>query len=112
RRRIRIMAGNLQQLREFGKLLHPLRPLPMLFFFSHKIVRLMVPFAMPVAFVANLFLLGNGCYRSVFVTQLAFYTVAILGTVCPLRPRALMLPFYFCMANTAAFFGLYHALTR
>jgi hypothetical protein len=28
-----------------------------------------------------------------------------------MRPRTLLLPFYFCMINAATFFGVYHALT-
>src|SRR6266567_608079 len=57
-RRVRIMAGNVQQLREIKGLLHPLRPLALFFFLSHKLSRLLVPFAMVVALVVNLFLLA------------------------------------------------------
>ncbi|MGI9073251.1 MAG: glycosyltransferase family 2 protein [Bryobacteraceae bacterium] len=42
RRRVRIMAGNIQQLREIGPLLRPLRPLPLFFFVCHKGLRLVV----------------------------------------------------------------------
>lgn len=106
-RRIRIMAGNLQQLRRF-----PLQPLPLFFFLSHKVFRLLAPFAMIAALIANLFLLGALVYVALFGAQLAFYTLAVFGLTGRLRPRALSLPFYFCMVNFAAFFGLYHALTR
>jgi len=111
-RRVRIMAGNLQQLREIKTLLVPLRPLPLFFFLSHKVSRLLVPFAMLAAIAANLFLLGSPLYLALFVAQLAFYALAALGTIWRLRPKALMLPFYFCMINLATFFGFYHALTR
>jgi biofilm PGA synthesis N-glycosyltransferase PgaC len=111
-RRIRIMAGNLQQLRNLPRLLSPLQPLPLFFFLSHKVARLIAPFAMLAALAANLFLFGSPVYAAVFCIQLAFYAVAALGLTGRLRPRALTLPFYFCMVNAAAFFGLYHALTR
>ncbi len=52
-RRIRITAGNIQQLREIKPLLRPLRPLPLFFFVSHKLSRLLVPFAMVAALIAN-----------------------------------------------------------
>ncbi len=111
-RRIRIMAGNVQQLREIGGLLSPLRPLPLFFFLSHKVSRLLVPFAMVTAFAANLFLLNSPLYLAVFCLQAIFYLLALLGTLWPLHPKTLMLPFYFCMINAATFFGFYHALTQ
>ncbi len=110
-RRVRITAGNMQQLRYIGGLLRPLRPLPLFFFLSHKVTRLLVPFAMLAALIANLFLLRQPLYLALFITQAVFYGLAILGTVWKLRPRTLLLPFYFCMINVATFFGLYHALT-
>jgi biofilm PGA synthesis N-glycosyltransferase PgaC len=94
-RRIRIMAGNIQQVREIKGLLHPLRPLALFFFLSHKVIRLVVPFAMLVALIANLFLLGSSFYFGVLCAQLVFYLLAALGAVWPLRPKILMLPFYF-----------------
>jgi cellulose synthase/poly-beta-1,6-N-acetylglucosamine synthase-like glycosyltransferase len=111
-RRIRIMAGNIQQIREIKGLLRPLRPMALFFFLSHKASRLVVPFAMLIALIANLFLLGSPFYFAVFSAQLCFYLLALLGTVWPLRPKILMLPFYFSMINAATFVGFYHALTQ
>jgi cellulose synthase/poly-beta-1,6-N-acetylglucosamine synthase-like glycosyltransferase len=111
-RRIRIVAGNLQQLRHLGQFLKPCQPLPLLFFLSHKVLRLFVPFAMLAALAANLFLMGWQAYRVLLCAQLLFYALAVVGLTGRLRPRALRLPFYFCMVNSAAFFGLYHAMTR
>lgn len=110
-RRVRIMAGNFQQLREIKGVLRPFRPLPLFFFLSHKGSRLLVPFAMVAALVANLFLLSSPLYLALFWLQVVFYGMAILGTVTKLRPRTLLLPFYFCMINAATFFGAWHALT-
>jgi biofilm PGA synthesis N-glycosyltransferase PgaC len=110
-RRVRIMAGNLQQLREIRGLLHPLRPLPLFFFLSHKVSRLVVPFAMVAAFAANGFLISAPFYRALFFLQVMFYVLALAGMLFRLRPKSLMLPYYFCMINTAVFFGVYHALT-
>lgn len=111
-RRIRIMAGNVQQLRHLARLCSPFQPLPLLFFLSHKVVRLLVPFAMLAALAASAFLTGFPIYRALFAAQLAFYALAAAGLTGHLRPRALRLPFYFCMVNSAAFFGFYHAITR
>jgi hypothetical protein len=65
---------------------------------------------MLAALAANLILMSSRAYRMLLGVQLLFYTLAVLGLTGQLRPRALRLPFYFCMVNSAAFFGVYHAM--
>jgi len=110
-RRMRVMAGNLQQLREIKGLLRPFQPLPLFFFLSHKVSRLLVPIAMIVALASNLLLISSPFYSVLFWIQAAFYMLAIAGSVVRLRPKLLLLPYYFSMINAAFFFGLYHTLT-
>ena len=109
-RRVRIMTGNFEQLREMKALIRPLRPGPLFFFLSHKAGRLVVPIAMLAMLGANLFLLDRPFYRALFALQLAFYALVLLGALVRLKPKALRLPYYFCMINAAAFLGMYHAL--
>ena len=109
-RRVRIMTGNFEQLREMKALIRPLRPGPLFFFLSHKAGRLVVPIAMLAMFGANLFLLDRPFYRALFALQLAFYALVLLGALVRLKPKVLRLPYYFCMINAAAFLGMYHAL--
>ena len=111
-RRIRVMTGNFRQLRELGPLLRPFRPLEFFFYLSHKAGRLIVPWALIVALIANVRLLDRPFYRCTFGLQLGFYALAAAGSLWPLRPRVLRLPFYFSMMNLAAFLGLYYALSR
>jgi cellulose synthase/poly-beta-1,6-N-acetylglucosamine synthase-like glycosyltransferase len=110
-RRVRIMAGNIQQLREIRPLLNPLRPMPVFFFLCHKGMRLVVPFAMIAAFIANLFLLGKPVYQALLAIQIIFYVAAVCGWMVRLRPKFLMLPYYFSMINAATFLGAYYAVT-
>ncbi len=110
-RHVRIMAGNVQQMKELLGFLWPPRPLCVFFFLSHKGLRLIAPFAMLAALLANLVLLDRPFYRFLIAGQLSFYALACLGSFWKLRPKLLRLPFYFCRVNAAAFFGLYHALT-
>jgi biofilm PGA synthesis N-glycosyltransferase PgaC len=110
-RRVRIMAGNIQQLREIKLLLRPLRPMPLFFFLCHKGLRLVVPFAMLGALICNLFLLNRPLYALLFTLQVIFYLMAIGGSIVRLRPKLLMLPYYFSMINAATFLGAYHAST-
>ena len=109
-RRVRIMTGNFEQLREMKALIRPLRLGPLFFFLSHKAGRLVVPLAMLAMLVSNAFLLDRPFFRVVFALQLAFYALVLLGALVALRPKILRLPYYFCMINAAAFLGMYHAL--
>jgi cellulose synthase/poly-beta-1,6-N-acetylglucosamine synthase-like glycosyltransferase len=109
-RRVRIMTGNFQQLRELPALLWPPRPLPLFFFVSHKAARLLVPFAMIGLAVSNLFLLSRTMYAAALLGQAAFYAAVALGALFPRGSRLLRLPYYFCMINAAAFLGIYYAL--
>jgi hypothetical protein len=108
-RRVRIMTGNFEQLRELPAVLTPLRPMELFFFLSHKVGRLAVPFCLLVAATTNLLLLPRPLYVALGVSQMAFYGLAALGATIRLRPKMLRLPYYFTMINLAAFLGFYFA---
>ena len=112
RRRIRITAGNVAQLLEIRPLLWPPRPLVLFCFLSHKAARLIVPIAMVAAFVSNLVLWKQPLYAWLLAGQAAFYALAIAGALSRLRPRALRLPYYFCMINASLFVWLYYRISR
>lgn len=109
-RRVRIMTGNCKQLREARGLLWPPRPLPLFVLVSHKVGRLVVPFAMVALIVANALLLPAPFYASTLFLQLLFYGLVLGGAFARLRPRVLRLPYYFCMVNAAVFLGILHAM--
>jgi len=109
-RRVRIMTGNVQQLRELPRLLSPPRLLPLFFFLSHKAGRLAVPFCMVVMAIANLLLLSRSFYGFTAAAQAGFYVLSILGAKYRLQPKILRVPYYFTMINAAAFAGMYFAL--
>jgi len=100
-RRVRIMAGNLQQLREIQGLLWPPRVLPLFFFFSHKVIRSFVPVVLVSLAVSNSFLLHEKFYQLTGFFQLIFYGLALVGSQWQLKPRGLRLPYYFCFVNAA-----------
>ncbi len=100
-RRVRIMAGNMQQLRELQGLLWPPQILPLLFFFSHKIVRSFAPFFLLALVISNSFLLRGSFYEVTGCLQLIFYGLALVGIRWKLKPWALRLPYYFCFVNAA-----------
>lgn len=110
-RRVRIMAGNIQQLNLLGGLLWPPRFWPLFFTLSHKASRLVVPFALLLAVALNVLLIDQPLYRWLLLGQGVFYGLAIAGVFSRLRPKVLMLPYYFSMINAAVFLGVYHAVT-
>ena len=57
------------QAREIRGLLWPLQPMPLFFFLSHKVSRLLVPFGMVAALIANLWLLDQPLYQLLFLGQ-------------------------------------------
>ena len=104
RRRVRIGAGNWQALRECSELLLPWKGFVAFAFWSHKVLRWFTPFLLPVAFLANLFLLDYPFWRAVFLAQLAFYACALIGNVLQavrLPAGPLRLASYFVAINTA-----------
>ncbi len=112
RRRVRIGSGNIQQLSELPRLLMPPRPLPLFFFLSHKVSRLLVPPAMVACFIANLFLLGEPLYNLLFAGQVMFYVLALGGAAFALRPRLLRLPYYFSMVNAGLLVAVFERAVR
>jgi cellulose synthase/poly-beta-1,6-N-acetylglucosamine synthase-like glycosyltransferase len=108
-RRVRITAGNVEQLREIKRLLSPARPFVLFCLLSHKTGRLLVPVFMIAAVVANLFLFRQFPYNWLLLGQAIFYGLALLGGVMSLNPKFLRVPFYFCMINSSLFAWLYQA---
>jgi poly-beta-1,6-N-acetyl-D-glucosamine synthase len=109
-RRVRIMAGNMQQLREMKGLLWPPQPLPLLFFLSRKVVRSATPLFLVCLAISNCFLLHAKFYQLTGCCQLIFYAVALSGSRWQLKPRALRLPYYFCFVNFAYLWGVFQSL--
>lgn len=109
-RRVRITAGNIDQLREIKNMIWPPQLMSLFCLLSHKAARLVVPIAMLLLIVFNVRLWRNWPYGWLLVGQGLFYGLAILGAVVALRPKFLRLPYYFCMINFAFFAWIYYAL--
>ena len=109
-RRVRIMAGNMQQLREIRALLWPPQVLPLFFFFSRKVVRSSIPFFLLALAVSNFFLLHGKFYQLTGCCQLIFYGLALIGSRWKLKPSGLRLPYYFCFVNAAYLWSVCQSL--
>lgn len=107
RRKVRTLMGNYQLLR--------LAPWLLTFenklwweFVSHKLLRLVMPFALLGAFIGNWGMADSVIGRGMFALQAAFYGLALLGLARPVRSsiRASGVAFSFALLNTAAVVGL------
>jgi cellulose synthase/poly-beta-1,6-N-acetylglucosamine synthase-like glycosyltransferase len=80
RRKVRTLAGNYQILAIEPALLNPLGNRVWLQYLSHKLGRLVVPYAMALLFLANLMLAPAGVlYMAALLAQLGFYALALYG---------------------------------
>ncbi|WP_141519181.1 glycosyltransferase family 2 protein [Marilutibacter aestuarii] len=107
-RKLRTLAGNWQLIERMPVLLSPLANPVFLAWFSHKFLRLVVPWALLVALLASAWAPGP-FYRLAFVVQLLAYAGAALGWARPaLARRVPLLPAagMFLMLNSAALLSL------
>jgi poly-beta-1,6-N-acetyl-D-glucosamine synthase len=103
-RKVRTLSGNYQLLQLAPWLLTSANPLRFQFV-SHKVLRLVVPFALLATLLAS-FLTPGVFYRSAVILQLAFYTLSFLGLAHFLRrgplARVADAARTFVLLNTAA----------
>ncbi|GAA5076078.1 glycosyltransferase family 2 protein [Lysobacter panacisoli] len=107
-RKLRTLAGNWQLVARLPWLLNPLRNPVFFAWFSHKFLRLLVPWALLAALAASAFAPGP-IYRVAFIAQLLGYGGALAGLVLPkLAARLPLLPAAssFVMLNFAALLSL------
>jgi cellulose synthase/poly-beta-1,6-N-acetylglucosamine synthase-like glycosyltransferase len=109
RRRVRIGAGNFYALRYTWRLLRPSAGLVSLAFWSHKVLRWLVPFALVSGFVGAVVLAGDPVYASMVVAALGLSLMATVGYYRErgnLRPGPCGIPYYFLSMNLALALGL------
>jgi len=102
-RKVRTLTGNYQLLQLAPWLLSSKNPIRFEFV-SHKLCRLLVPFALAAALVTCAVLRGP-FFTSVLVLQLAFYALGLVATVqpgCGLVARGADAAFTFALLNAAA----------
>jgi len=111
-RRIRIGAGNYQALFNHPEYLNPFRGLLSFSFFSHRVLRWLVPILLIVAFVCSIPLAKRFAFP--LAVQCLFYGMAGLGYWLRKHnkgSRLLAAPLYFCSMNLALFLGLVRYLS-
>jgi cellulose synthase/poly-beta-1,6-N-acetylglucosamine synthase-like glycosyltransferase len=113
-RRARIGAGGFQSLAML-RAIFALRHGWLLFaFVSHKLLRWICPLFLLTMLLATVVLIERELYRDLFVAQLAFYTLALVGAQIPgksLAARIVRLQSMFCGMNLALAVGFWRFLS-
>jgi poly-beta-1,6-N-acetyl-D-glucosamine synthase len=112
RRKVRTLTGNYQLLQFAPWILSPANPL-LLEFVCHKLLRLLVPFALLGLLISSAFIAGS-FYRIVLVLQLIFYALAVLGTLrlrLGVLSRLSDISLAFTVLNTAACLAFLYFIT-
>jgi len=112
RRKSRTLAGNFQSFTRHRWLFNPIKNPVFLQFLSHKVFRLMVPYAMLVAFVASM--MGTGLFlKLMFALQVLFYAVGLanMAGIRALDNKLFNFIKVFLQLNAAAVAGAIRYLT-
>ncbi len=114
-RKVRTLAGNYQLLAQMPGLLSPRANPIWVQFVSHKVLRLLAPFAMLALLVANAWLapMSSG-FAAFLFAQVLLYALAVAGVLMPSlgRIRLVRLASAFLTLNTFAVLGLVQYLSH
>ncbi len=108
RRKVRTLSGNFQLLNRLPTALLPWRNPISWQFLSHKICRLMAPWALLGMLATNIFLEGT-LYQVILVAQVMGYLLALIGTRTTIasRSRLAAAASSFLLLNTAAWLAFW-----
>ncbi|RZK34108.1 MAG: glycosyltransferase family 2 protein, partial [Hymenobacter sp.] len=116
KRKVRIAAGGMQSIIWLRRLLLPW-PQPVLWFqyVSHRVLRWTItPFLMVAMLLINALIVvqakASSIYHPILVLQILFYSMALAGWYFEnkaIKIKALFIPYYFCMMNTAVVAGIF-----
>lgn len=114
RRRVRIGAGNFHALRYTWNLLSPTAGLVSLAYWSHKVLRWLVPLALVVALCSAMSLASELFYALATLAAVIMCAMAVVGYYIErrrLRIKLFGIPYYFVSMNLALALGLLQCLS-
>ena len=115
KRRVRIGAGNFHALRLTSSLLSPTAGWIAFSYWSHKVIRWLVPFATLLATVAAVGLSYQPLYAAATAMAILLGGLATVGRYLELRKRyrtVFSVPYYFLSMNFALLLGFFRFLNR
>lgn len=115
RRKVRTIAGNWQVFFSMKGIFNPWRNRAVFQFVSHKVLRVLVPFFLVVAFAANAFLIDQPLYLSLFYCQALFYALCLASVGAAnlgIRSGVVSLFNVFTVLNFSAVAGFVNFITE
>ena len=118
RRKARTLFGNYQIFCMVPAMFNPMKSPIALQLFSHKFLRVVMPFLLMAVFVLNFLLRDNFLFRVFFILQIIFYTMAMIGALLRYQSRGILktistmcyIPYVFCLLNFSALVGFFRFL--
>lgn len=110
-RRVRVATGSFRCLRDLVRT--PMSPLTAFAFFSHKLLRWVLPFLLLGLFASSVALWGEPFYRAVLIAQILFYLWAALGFLGRRRMQGIryaLFAYYLLAIHLAYLVGFLHFL--
>jgi cellulose synthase/poly-beta-1,6-N-acetylglucosamine synthase-like glycosyltransferase len=110
-RRVRVATGSFRCLRDLVRT--PMSPLTAFAFFSHKLLRWVLPFLLLGLLASSVALWGDPFYRAVLIAQLLFYLWAALGFLGRRRMQEIryaLFAYYLLAIHLAYLVGFLHFL--
>lgn len=118
KRKVRIAAGAFQTLFRYPHWLNFFsRPLLAFQYFSYKVLRwIVVPLALPMVFLFNIFIVisnpDNLFFLTLLVFQLIIYSTVLVRIFYSKLPKFLNIPYYFILMNLAQYLGFWRYITK
>ena len=110
KRKIRFAATNFQTLKIFKRLLFNKNILLSYAFWSHKVLRWLVPVMLIFLFISNLLLINfHQLYFILFISQMIFYSLSLLGflfSLFKINIPIVGLVYYYVVTNLALLIGM------
>ena len=110
-RRVRVATGSFRCLRDLVRT--PMSPLTAFAFFSHKLLRWVLPFLLLGLLASSVALRGESFYHAVLIAQLLFYVWAALGFLGRRRMQGIryaLFAYYLLAIHLAYLVGFMHFL--
>ncbi len=111
KRKVRISRGNLQALLRYADLLHPKYRIKAWVYFSHKIIRMLIPFLLISMLVASVVESSRPFFTSMLVLQLLVLASVPILMVAKGKWRKLLVPQYYYFMNIALLVGYWQFFT-
>jgi len=115
RRKARTLYGNYQIFWIFRDMFNPFKSPIALQLFSHKLLRVVVPFIMIAIYCINWSLIDDMFYLATFILQNLFYMMAVIGGLARYQKYGILkviskicaIPYVFCLLNFSALIGFF-----